>query len=281
MLAVRKPLRVVLIAALVTGVTLPSPLVGGVIATITEDAANDARNHRMEEAIVIGDAIFENALVDDYVQVNMTARGNYGDAIRAYLFKDATYTLATNTRIDSSGTPQESFGSIDDTVLSVVGGDNVAGLGTAATGLNFDYASNGFSVIASDDDGHSNPNFSSVVELSVTQSGYFYFYLSKWNGGATSAGFDGGEGYNVATPGIPVDANGSFHSDAGVATGVVTGSLGASGDTASLFINVNVAASSNDTPVVPEPASAAIFALLGAAACCSQRSKRRKQRHPE
>ena len=282
---VPRPIRIGLVVALTATVSLPSPLLAGVLATLEDDASTDAENHRMEQAIVIGDTVFQNAAQDDYVHVKLNARGNNGDTIRAYLFEGGSYTVATNRRITSTGALAEQDFTTDDTVLSMVSDQSGQGLSTAATGLDFNYSANGYSVTQADDDGHTDPNFGSVLQLNVTQSGYFYFYVSQWNTGTDSKSYDESEGYTSYGGSAEIDSNGSFNQvseNDDTPTGSVTGGLGTSGH-ASLYINVKSAAQTtgSDNSTVPEPASAAIFALLGAGACCSLRSRRRKPRHPE
>lgn len=282
---VPRPIRIGLVVALTATVSLPSPLLAGVLATLEDDASTDAENHRMEQAIVIGDTVFQNAAQDDYVHVKLNARGNNGDTIRAYLFEGGSYTVATNRRITSTGALAEQDFTTDDTVLSMVSDQSGQGLSTAATGLDFNYSANGYSVTQADDDGHTDPNFGSVLQLNVTQSGYFYFYVSQWNTGTDSKSYDESEGYTSYGGSAEIDSNGSFNQvseNDDTPTGSVTGGLGTSGH-ASLYINVKSAAQTtgSDNSTVPEPASAAIFALLGVSACCSLRSRRRTPNHPE
>jgi len=231
-----QPLRRTAVALSIASILLPSKMFAGVILSLN-DSANDAGNHRMEQAIAIGDSVFQTTSVDDTVEVQLTGRSGdeYGETIRAYLYKDVTYraSVGSYTTVNDSTTVYYG-GSMDDSVLSMVAdksstsSSSTVGLATAANGLDFNYSASDYKVVASNDDGLENASvgsaFMSQLEFTVTQTGYHYFYVSRWNGGVASTIYDSGVGYSSNGGSTAIDGNGSFLSDAGFTpTGSVVG----------------------------------------------------------
>jgi hypothetical protein len=167
---------------------------------------------------------------------------------------------------------------------------STVGLATAANGLDFNYSASDYKVVASNDDGLVNAPggaaFMSQLEFTVSQTGYHYFYVSKWNGGGPSTTYDSTVGYSSTggDPATSIDSNGSFL-DAGdpgrTPTGSVAGGFPLVGETSAFYLmhrsgeTPTPPSAPSDGGVVPEPSSLAIFSVLGIAAFSrTRRSKK-------
>ena len=208
---------------------------------------------------------------------------DYGEAIRAYLYKDVIYVASVGSYQTNGGTRfYDQNAVMSDSVLSMVAGasgtgSTTHGLATAASGFNFDYGANNYKVVAADDDSiPSTPGgsaFMSELQFTVGQTGYHYFYVADWNGGRDSSSYDAGVGY-TSTGGSPgLDTNGAFNiNDASaVPTGSVTGGIAAANTTTFYLLHLfgdtpNSGSTTGGDSVVPEPSTLAIFGILGIAA---------------
>lgn len=283
-------LRRMVVACSIASILLPTKIFAGVIATLN-DSANDAGNHRMEQAIAIGDSVFETSSQDDFVSVTLgnnglasTSTPDHGEAIRAYLYKDVIYVASVGSYQTLGGSRvYDSTAAMDDSVLTMVAGasgtgSNTFGLATAASGFDFDYGANNYKVVASNDDSISatpgGAAFMSELQFTVGQTGYHYFYVSQWNGGGDSSAADAAAGY-ASTGGnaANTDANGSFNtpSTSLVPTGSVSGGIPAPSTTTFYLLHLfgdtpNSGSTTGGDSVVPEPSTLAIFGILGIAA---------------
>ncbi len=268
------------LTALALGAMMLAPAVASASLLRTYDEKTvgieyDNSNHRMENAFAISDTDFYTANVGDYVDIlgwGKLDAVEFGDTYRAYLYAGVTYSVKTNpNQYYPTGTSLANV--VQDTTLTVVNGGSVA-----ASGSNFNFATNGYEFVGVNDRGTTGDNIlpnSSAFEFTAANDGYYYFFVSHYRTAteptASSSGYDNSTlGYSSYGDGSGVfgfDADnkeldgGMFYTGSNTPTGSVLGGL-----TESHYYWLRIEQTAGESPgvnPVPEPSSIAIFSVIG------------------